>query len=229
MTKRGLHKYIDDLIEGRRPRPFPPDEFEAAQLRFAIAMRATQDHEPRAEFIAELGNRIAEQFADEPAPQKNSSTTRRQVIVGTSAAAGAAVVAVSVDRLIGALPDGSSTEAGSHVVPDDGSWQPVARSTDVVPGDMRKFDLGTVTGFVRRVGDRVEAVSGVCTHQGCKLWFDRGDDSLHCPCHTTSFAPTGDVLTHQLPISPKPLPHFEARERDGVIEVLAPQPPSEPG
>ena len=36
----------------------------------------------------------------------------------------------------------------------------------------------------------------------------------------------GQVLTHQLPISPKPLPKLEVREVNGVIEVFAP--PSRP-
>ena len=82
--------------------------------------------------------------------------------------------------------------------------------------------IGSITGFVRRVDGKPEAVSGVCTHQGCRLWFDAPDDTLRCPCHTTSFSPTGQVLTHQLPIAPKPLPALMVREVNGVIEVLAP-------
>lgn len=228
MTKRGLHKYVDDLIDGRRPRSFRPDDFEAAQLRTAIELTAAREREPRPEFLDALKGRIAEQLSDEPTPGKASSATRRQVIVGTTAAATAAVVAVSVDHLVGGPAPEPPAEGGPELVPSDGSWQTVAKSADVVDGDMRPFDLGTVTGFVRRVDGKVEAVSGVCTHQGCKLWFDRADDRLRCPCHVTSFSPAGVVLTHQLPISPKPLPHFDVREQGGVIEVLAPQPPSEP-
>lgn len=231
MTKRGLHKYVDDLLDGRRPRPFAADEFDAAQLRTAIELRAARDEEPRAEFVDALKGRIAEQLStDGPGgpPSMTAPATRRQVIVGTTAAAGAAIVAVSVDRLVGGRSPEPPAQEGPELVPNDGSWQAVAQSAEVVDaGDMRKFDLGTVTGFVRRIAGRVEAVSGVCTHQGCKLWFDGADDRLRCPCHTTSFSPAGQVITHQLPIAPKPLPHFEVREHDGVIEVLAPQPPSE--
>jgi Rieske Fe-S protein len=104
----------------------------------------------------------------------------------------------------------------------------VAASSDVRDGVMHPFDLGTVIGFVRRVDGKPEAVSGVCTHQGCRLWFDAPDDRLRCPCHSTSFAPTGQVLTHQLPITPKPLPALMVRERNGVIEVFAPLRPGEP-
>ena len=98
----------------------------------------------------------------------------------------------------------------------------VAASADVTDGVMRPFDVGSVIGFVRRVDGKAEAVSGVCTHQGCRLWFDAPDDRLRCPCHSTSFAPAGQVLTHQLPISPKPLPTLMVREQDGVIEVFVP-------
>jgi Rieske Fe-S protein len=62
----------------------------------------------------------------------------------------------------------------------------------------------------------------VCTHQGCRLWFDAPDDRLRCPCHSTAFSTEGQVLTHQLPIAPKPLPKLDVREVNGVVEVFAP-------
>ncbi|MGO8940311.1 MAG: Rieske (2Fe-2S) protein, partial [Mycobacterium sp.] len=40
MNARGLRKYIDDLLRGRRPKAFVPDDFEAAQIRTAIELRA---------------------------------------------------------------------------------------------------------------------------------------------------------------------------------------------
>ena len=113
--------------------------------------------------------------------------------------------------------------------PGDGSWQVVAASADVPAGVMRPFDVGSVVGFVRRVNGQPEAISGVCTHQGCRLWFDRPLDQLHCPCHPTSFSPTGQVLGHLLRIAPDPLPRLDVRELDGSIEVLvAVKPPTEP-
>ncbi len=158
------------------------------------------------------------------APTLNAN--RRTVIVGTSAAAAAAVAAVSIDR---ALIDGSQVaDGGRELTPNSGSWMRVAASADVTDGVMRPFDVGSVIGFVRRVNGKPEAVSGVCTHQGCRLWFDAPDDRLRCPCHSTSFAPAGQVLTHQLPIAPKPLPTLMVREQDGAIEVFVPAPRNEP-
>jgi Rieske Fe-S protein len=222
MNPRGLRSYIDDLLRGRRPRPFRPDDFEAAQIRTAIDVLAAKPgaDAPRPEFLADLRRRLADQHAESASPP---STTRRQVIVGTSAAAAAAVAAVSVDRLV-ARSGTTDTGGEGELTPNAGRWQKVAASSDVPDGVMHPFDLGSVIGFVRRVNGKPEAVSGVCTHQGCRLWFDAPDDRLRCPCHSTSFAPTGQVLTHQLAIAPKPLPALQVREVNGVIEVLAPTP-----
>ena len=86
---------------------------------------------------------------------------------------------------------------------------------------MRAFDLGAVAGFVHRVDGVVRAVSGSCTHQGCRLALD-GARNLDCPCHTTVFALSGDLIRHQLPVAPRPLPTFATREVDGVVQVYAP-------
>ncbi|RUP03226.1 MAG: Rieske (2Fe-2S) protein [Mycobacterium sp.] len=229
MNARGLRRYLDDLLRGRRPRPFRPDDFEAAQIRTAIDLRAAgaagddAADLPSQEFLDDLHARLAQQMSGappEPAPNQNS--TRRQVIVGTSAAAAAAVGAVAVDRLVIGRQAADVPAVAGQLEPTDGRWMRVAASSDVPDGVMHPFDLGSVNGFVRRVNGKPEAVSGVCTHQGCRLWFDAPDDRLRCPCHSTSFAPSGQVLTHQLPIAPKPLPTLMVRESDGVIEVFAP-------
>jgi nitrite reductase/ring-hydroxylating ferredoxin subunit len=232
MTRRELRRYIDDLLAGRQPKGFHVGDFEAAQLRTAIDLTAARDDaaEPRPEFVSGLKARLAAEMSSEPGPvddarppaRSGPSATRRQVIVGTTAAATAAVAAVSVDRLALRPTANEPQVADADMVPTDGSWQAVAASAEVSEGTMHAFDLGSVNGFVRRVNGRVEAVSGVCTHQGCKLWFDQSVDRLRCPCHSTSFSPAGIPVTHALPIAPKPLPHFDVREQNGVVEVLAP-------
>lgn len=228
MTARNVRRYIDELLQGRRPKPFRPDEFEAAQIRTAIELRGSRPgaevtDAPREDFLADLHQRLTEQMsgaATDSAPQH--SATRRHVIVGTSAAAAAAVAAVAIDRaVIGDRAGGPAAVAG-RFTPNDGSWQRVAASAEGPDDRMRPFDLGSISGFVRRVDGKPQAVSGVCTHQGCRLWFDAPDDRLRCPCHSTSFAPTGQVLTHQLPIAPKPVSAVMVREADGFIEVFAP-------
>lgn len=234
MNARGLRRYLDDLLRGRKPSGFKPDDFDAAQMRMAIDLQAARPgaDEPRPEFLADLQSRLAAQFDGDDAAATQPSwlrANRRQVIVGTSAAASAAVAAVAVDRaLVGRGGSANQDTASQELVPSVGSWQKVAASSDVSEGAVRPFDLGSVVGFVRRVDGNVQGISGVCTHQGCRLWFDGPDNRLRCPCHSTSFATDGHVLTHQLPIAPKPLPKFDVREVGGVIEVFAPAPPGQP-
>jgi cytochrome b6-f complex iron-sulfur subunit len=232
MNPRGLRRYIDDLLRGRRPKPFRPDEFEAAQIRTAIDLQAARlgSDAPRREFLTDLRRRLAAQQDGTAEPTPQWSATRRNLIVGTSAAAAAAVAAVSIDRALidsAQVADGGNSGA-AELIPNTGRWMRVAASAEVPDGAMRPFDLGSVIGFVRRVDGKPEAVSGVCTHQGCRLWFDAPDDRLRCPCHSTSFSPVGQVLTHQLPIAPKPLPTLMVREHGDAIEVFVPLLPNEP-
>jgi cytochrome b6-f complex iron-sulfur subunit len=232
MNARRVRTYVDDLLRGRRPKPFRPDDFEAAQIRTAIDLQAARlgSDAPRQEFLTDLRHRLAAQLDGTSPLVRKSGATRRHVIVGTSAAAAAAVAAVSIDRAVidsGQVADGDNSSS-RELTPNTGRWLRVAASADVPDGVMRPFDLGSVVGFVRRVDGKPEAVSGVCTHQGCRLWFDAPDDRLRCPCHSTSFSPAGQVLTHQLPIAPKPLPTLMVREQDGAIEVFVPPRPNEP-
>ncbi|MGB8211088.1 MAG: Rieske (2Fe-2S) protein [Mycobacterium sp.] len=233
MNARGLRRYVDDLLRGRRPKPFRPDDFEAAQIRTAIDLQAARlgSDAPREEFLTDLRQRLAAQANGTSQPVGKPGATRRHVIVGTSAAAAAAVAAVSIDRTViggGQVADGDNHSGSRELTPNTGRWMRVAASAEVPEGVLHPFDLGSVVGFVRRVDGKPEAVSGVCTHQGCRLWFDAPDDRLRCPCHSTSFSPAGQVLTHQLPIAPKPLPTLMVREQGGAIEVFVPPRPNEP-
>ena len=135
------------------------------------------------------------------------------------AAASAAVGAAVGHALTGPdeAPDGSRT-----ITPTDGVWQTVAATTELPEGAVRAFDLGAVAGFVHRVDGVVRAVSASCTHQGCRLALDAARN-LDCPCHTTVFALSGELIRHQLPVAPRPLPTFATREVDGAVQVYAPR------
>jgi Rieske Fe-S protein len=163
--------------------------------------------------------------ADKPA--SGPGGTRRQVVIGTGLAAASAATGFVVSRTLSGGEDAPPAESAQGVLePNVGSWRPVGASVDVPDGGALAFDLGSVRGFVHRVDAKLEAVSGVCTHQGCKLWLDAPESKLQCPCHTTSFSLEGKTLTHQLPIAPAPLPKFQVREINGVIEVFAPAEPA---
>lgn len=96
--------------------------------------------------------------------------------------------------------------------PDNGEWRAVVAAHDLPEGGVLPFDFGAVAGFVQRTGGQVRAVSATCTHLGCRLNLDAPARRLNCPCHRTSFAVDGVVLTHQLPVTLPPLPHLVVRE-----------------
>jgi nitrite reductase/ring-hydroxylating ferredoxin subunit len=218
-----VRRFVEDLLRGRRTRGFRPDDEEAAQMRAAIELRAGRAGSGAAseEFVADLRRRLATELdvddADAVVPIR--SGRRRVLQFGSVAAAGLAVGAVAA-RAASTPAD----VAEGPLVPNDGTWTRVAASTDLPDGGVRGFDVDGVTGFVRRDGGQVAAVSGICTHQGCALRLDAPARELRCPCHRTSFAVNGTLVSHQLPTPPRALPTLSVREADGGIEVLAPPP-----
>ena len=218
-----VRRFVEDLLRGRRTRGFRPDDEEAAQMRAAIELRAGRAGSGAAseEFVADLRRRLATELdvddADAVVPIR--SGRRRVLQFGSVAAAGLAVGAVAA-RAASTPAD----VAEGPLVPNDGTWTRVAASTDLPDGGVRGFDVDGVTGFVRRDGGQVAAVSGICTHQGCALRLDAPARELRCPCHRTSFAVNGTLVSHQLRTPPRALPTLSVREADGGIEVLAPPP-----
>lgn len=231
MTDRGLHRHLDDLLAGRRPRPFRPTSTEADELRVALELRAARPDAdaPREGFVDELHRRLAAELNPTPAPaapeprqpRSGSFGRRRLLVQGAGLAAASAAVGAAADHLISRRSD---TPGEQELHPTVGAWQTVAASTDLPEGAIRAFDLGSVAGFVHRADGVPQAVSGTCTHLGCHL-RPAPAGTLDCPCHTTVFAASGEVVAHELVVAPGPLPRFATREIDGSVQVFAP--PSE--
>jgi nitrite reductase/ring-hydroxylating ferredoxin subunit len=220
-----VRRFVDGLLRGKRTERARPDDVEANEMRAAIELRAarTGSDSPREEFVTDLHRRLSEQMGGAP------SGTRRQVVIGTGLAAASAAAGIVVGRNLLAPSSGPTEQAAPTqgvLEPNAGTWQAVGASADLPTGGALAFDLGSVNGFVHRNDTTLEAVSGVCTHQGCKLWLDAPEARLRCPCHSTSFSLAGDTVTHQLPTAPPPLPKFAVRENGGQIEVLAPTEPA---
>lgn len=209
---KGLRRYVEDLLKGRRPRSFPVDEADADALRVAIELRAARpgSDAPREEFVADLHRRLVQQDTA-PAPMP---VGRRLVLAGALATTGA-VAGATIDH---ALTRSTTPAGGGTLTPDNGTWHPVAETADLPEGAVRAFDAGSVAGFVARNDGRLRAVSGVCTHQGCRLHLD-GGARLRCPCHQALFALDGAVLQHRLPVPLRALPRLAVRETNGVVEV----------
>jgi len=225
VTRRGLAGFVDALLGNRRPKPFAAEPDDVDAMRAAIELRAAQPGAslPRSEFVAELHHRLAEELA-QPATGEvdvgGRQVSRRVLVTGTAAAAAATVLGAVVDHEL--ISPASRPAAQKELMPDSGAWTPVATSADVAEGQVVPFTTNSVVGFVSRSGERLRAVSGACTHQGCLLALDQAARRLNCPCHRASFAASGEVISHELPQPLPPLPTMPAREQDGRIEVYLP-------
>ncbi len=234
MTGRGARRFIEDLLSGRRPRSFPAQESDVEDLRTAITLRAARPGSgaPREEFVTDLHRRLAAEHSGEGSAGgqvRSIGGTRRRFVQGAAIAAAAAAVGVAVDRTLIAGDDGSgdgqqAAPAAQTLTPSVGDWRTVAASEELPDGAVRAFDLTSLVGFVQRTDGVVQAVSGTCTHQGCRLMLDAAARRLNCPCHRTAFAVDGELLTHELPVAPAPLPHIATREVNGAVQVYAPPP-----
>jgi nitrite reductase/ring-hydroxylating ferredoxin subunit len=235
VSERSVRRFVDGMLRNQRTERGRPNDIEADEMKTAIELRAarTGSDSPREEFITDLHRRLSEHMGDAPASGGGSpwgpSGTRRQVVIGTGLAAASAAAGIVVGRNLLAPSGGPAEQAAPTqgvLEPNAGTWHAVGASADLPEGGALAFDLGPVNGFVHRGDAQLEAVSGVCTHQGCKLWLDAPEARLRCPCHSTSFSLEGDTLTHQLPTAPPPLPKLDVRENDGRIEVFAPTEPA---
>src|SRR6476646_2791703 len=230
MSDRTVRRFVERLLRGQSTEHARPDDFEAEQMKTAIELRAARlgSDAPREDFVSDLHRRLTAELADEPAPDHPRWARRREVVIGGSVAAASAAAGLVVGRnlLAPGVTQQPTQQAQGELDPNAGTWQSVGASSDLPEGGALSFDLGSVNGFVHRTDAKLEAVSGVCTHQGCKLWLDAPESRLRCPCHSTSFSLAGTTVTHQLPIAPPPLPKFQVREINGVIEVFAPTEPA---
>lgn len=226
--KRPIDRYVDSLLRRRRPKGFAPSEDDIAVARAAIDLSAAAPdaQRPRDAFVEELRRRIADQQNDpQPAPAAPigyRARGRRLFLAAGALTATSVAALVAVDS---AVTQSASQKPEPELTPTVGTWQTVAGAADLPEGTVLPFDLGAVTGFLRRVSGRVQAVSGICTHQGCRLHLDSPRDQLACPCHGATFTLDGAPLTRPHPGGPLPaLPRLPVRVNDGQIQVYAPTP-----
>ena len=210
-----IARFVDDLIHNRRPRRFKASAEEMQAVQGAATLRTAQPGAdlPDSDFIDRLGRQLRSQMEPSPA---HVSVTRRALLRTAGFAAAAGVAGAVIDRTIVSRPLGEQ----ATLMPDHGTWRPVAALVDVPAGQAIRFSSGPVEGVVINDRGTVKAVSAVCTHQGCLLLLDAAAHRLRCPCHPTVFSVTGKLLSYSLATPPANLPTLQARVRDGQIEVL---------
>jgi Rieske Fe-S protein len=90
-------------------------------------------------------------------------------------------------------------------------------------GSVDDFEKGSVTAFIRgqfyltRLDEGgFLAVSRKCTHLGCTVPWDSEKKKFICPCHSSAFNITGEVIS---PPAPRALDIFPVTIENGIVSV----------
>ncbi len=178
-----LDKIVSGLLRGRRLKLRGGDAEEKAAItaaaRLAGARQAPQRMHPA------FRNRLARSM--EQAPEDRWMTRRGALVAGIGFAAGAAGGA-----FMGRTTEVPASRPGGQAIdPLNGRWIDVAALSDLTEGQGHPVVAGSIGAFVFRRGDTVSAVSSICSHLPCELWWSHNDGLLACPCHPAAFTPNG--------------------------------------
>jgi cytochrome b6-f complex iron-sulfur subunit len=93
----------------------------------------------------------------------------------------------------------------------------------VTAGEVNEFQPGTVSHvskgrfYISRLEDGgMLALWQKCTHLGCTVPWRKDEGHFHCPCHSSIYTPTGEVISGP---APRPLDLFPIEIVDGAVVV----------
>jgi len=201
---------VADLLRGRRLKLRGGDAEEKEAITAAARLAGMRLGPQR--MSPAFRQRLQRELDQEPT--EAWITRRAALVAGLGLAAGVAGGAI-LGRDTSPRPGPATAQP---IEPVNGKWVDVAALDDLVEGKGTRVNAGQVAAFVFRRGDTVSAVSAMCSHLPCELWFDSGQDNLACPCHPARFTATGRPIdSYTLP----PLNPVHARvTADRRVEVL---------
>lgn len=216
-------QFVDDLLHRRRPRRFAASEDEVAAMSAAAGMASARVGAdlPDKAALDRIHNRLSAAMDARPVVQGNF--TRRTLLRTMGTAAAALVVGAGVGEFLtkqGQPAPAPGSTSASVLMPDNGVWRPVAAVTQLPAGHALAVSTGAIDAVVVNDGTTISAVSGVCTHLGCKLQPDNAGRKIDCPCHQTAFGWSGKVLYYRLKSEPATLPQIPSRVNNGQIELF---------
>ena len=181
-----IEQIVDDLLHGRRLRLRAGDAEEKEAIIAAARLAAARSGPQR---MSPVFRRRLAQILD-AAPREPRLTRRAALVAGLGVAAGAVAGGI-VGKALAPSPTPVSLSTSSPVVPVNGRWTDVGSLADFKEGQGTLVKAGAVGAFVFRRGETVTAVSSMCSHLPCELWWESGSSLLECPCHPVSFTPDG--------------------------------------
>jgi cytochrome b6-f complex iron-sulfur subunit len=99
----------------------------------------------------------------------------------------------------------------------------VDRDAIIIAGPFDSFLPGTVTAFVRGkfylarlVDGGFLALSRTCTHLGCTVPWVAKENKFICPCHSSEFDITGEVIS---PPAPRALDIYQVTIENNVVKI----------
>jgi cytochrome b6-f complex iron-sulfur subunit len=212
-----VDRFVDDIVNDRRPRRFNPTADEAEAMRGALELRGAKAGAgvPDPTFVRRLEGKVLAEARQ--GRLRVPRFSRRALLERASLAAAAVLVGGAIDHQL--VTSTAPAASSADLVPDGGDWRPVAALSELPQGEAKRFSTGSVEGVVVNDGGTIRALSATCTHLGCILRPNPTERRLDCPCHRTSFSWSGKAVFHQLPAAPANLPSIHSRVRDGQIEV----------
>lgn len=212
-------RFVDDLLHRRRPHRFDATREEADAMTAAAGLAAARvgADVPEEAALDRIHQRLAEALDESPALDRRLS--RRAWLRTAGAAAAAVVVGVGLDEVVKSREESGGAGGAATLLPDNGTWRPVAAVTEIPSGHAMPVSTASLDAVIINEGGTISAVSGVCTHLGCKLQPDDANRKLNCPCHQTAFSWSGKVLYYRLKTAPANLPQIPSRVNNGQVEL----------
>lgn len=206
-----VDKIISDLLRGRRLKLRAGDAEEKEAITTAARLAGARQGPQRMTPV--FRKRLVR--ALEQTPESGWITRRAALVAGLGFAAGAAGGGLVGHALV---PQFAQKTGGEAIEPVNGRWVDVAALTDLVEGHGKRVTAGGVSAFVFRRGGSVSAVSSICSHLPCELWWNGTSGALACTCHPANFTPDGRSTSEHYPLPALNVVHARVTPA-GRIEV----------
>ena len=133
-------------------------------------------------------------MTEESSPKPSAFLSRKQFMQLGLGAIGAAWAGTLIQGRL--FPIKASTQETS----------PVTFPLSELPiGGVKYITYGGVPGIVLRTPESVKAFSLICTHLGCTIQWQAGNDEFYCACHDGRYDQFGEVIGGPPPV---PLEQF---------------------